>query len=142
MTTTQLAAYYPDIKLIHVTTVLLTGSLFLLRFIWMQQGTLRQRGRWVRTLPDINDSVLLISGLSLAILIGQYPLQWPWLTAKLITLIAYILFGAYALRHGKTLRRRRWSGYAAIACYLYIVSIALTHSPLPTVGALMLRLGL
>lgn len=142
MTSAQLAAYYPTIKLIHVTTVVLTGSMFLLRFIWMQQGTLQQRGRWVRTLPDINDSVLLISGLTLAVLIGQYPLQSPWLTAKLFTLIAYILFGAYALRYGSTLRMRRWSGFAAIACYLYIVSIALTHSPLPTVDALMQRMSL
>ncbi|MEJ2589807.1 MAG: regulator SirB, partial [Candidatus Thiodiazotropha sp.] len=23
--------------------------MFLLRFVWMQQGTLQQRGRWVRT---------------------------------------------------------------------------------------------
>lgn len=142
MTATQLASYYPTLKLIHITTVVLTGSMFLLRFIWMQQGTLQLRGRWVRTLPDINDSVLLISGLTLAILIGQYPLQTSWLTAKLFTLIAYILFGAHALRYGKTPRMRRWSGYAAITCYLYIVSIALSHSPLPTVGALMQQMAL
>jgi uncharacterized membrane protein SirB2 len=138
----QLAAYYSTIKLIHVTTVVLTGSMFLLRFVWMQQGTLQQRGRWVRTLPDVNDSVLLLSGLTMAMMIGQSPLQSPWLTAKLFTLLAYILFGAFALRYGRTLRIRRWSGYAAIACYLYIVCIALTHSPLPTCGALMQRLGL
>lgn len=137
----QLAAYYPTIKLIHVTTVVLTGSLFLLRFIWMQQGTLQLRGRWIRTLPHINDTLLLFSGLTLASLIGQYPLQTPWLSAKLFTLIAYILLGSLAIKHGTSLRARRWSGYAAIICYLYIVSIALTHSPLPSFELLIQSIG-
>jgi uncharacterized membrane protein SirB2 len=138
----QLASYLPTIKLVHITTVILTGSLFLQRFVWMQQGTLRQRGRWILTLPHINDTLLLISGLTMASLIGQYPLQTPWLTTKLFTLIAYILFGSYALKRGTSLRIRCWSGYAAIVCYLYMVSVALTRSPLPSFETLIQRLGI
>lgn len=138
----QLATFYPVIKLVHVTAVAVTGSLFILRFVWMWQETLQQRGRWVRTLPHVNDTLLLISGLTMAWLSGQLPLQAPWLTAKLFVLLAYILFGALALRHGKSARVRRWSGYAAIGCYFYIVSIALTRNPFPSIDAIIQRLGM
>ncbi|MEJ2462045.1 MAG: SirB2 family protein [Candidatus Thiodiazotropha sp.] len=66
---------YPYIKLLHVTTVIITGSLFLLRFVWMLQGRLEMRGAWVRTLPHYNDTLLFISGLSMAWIIDQLPLQ-------------------------------------------------------------------
>jgi uncharacterized membrane protein SirB2 len=136
----DLAPYYLQIKLIHVTTVVITGGLFLLRFLWMLQGKLAQRGRWSRTLPHVNDSLLLLSGLGLAWLSHQFPLQATWLTTKLCLLLVYILLGSVALKRGKTLLIRRWSGFAALACYLYIVSVALTRHPLPDLHLLLQRL--
>lgn len=137
----DLAAFYPTLKLIHVTTVVITGSLFTLRFVWMMNGTLEQRGRWVSTLPHVNDTLLFISGLIIASIIGQLPLQASWLTAKLFVLLAYILLGSVALKRGKSSQIRRWSGFAAITCYLLIISIALTRNPIPSFESLIQRLG-
>jgi uncharacterized membrane protein SirB2 len=62
---------------------------------------------------------------------GQYPFVHGWLTAKLCGLLAYILLGVMALKRGRTLAiRARYFGLALFA-YLYIVSVALTRSPLP-----------
>ncbi|MCU7843088.1 MAG: SirB2 family protein [Candidatus Thiodiazotropha sp. (ex Monitilora ramsayi)] len=133
--------FYPILKIIHVTTVVITGSLFTLRFVWMSQGTLQQRGRWVDTVPHVNDTLLFVSGLMIASIIGQLPLQASWLTAKLFILLAYIVLGSIALKRGKSTQIRLWSGYAAIACYLLIISIALTRNPVPDIGVLMQRLG-
>jgi len=131
---------FPYIKMLHVTTVIVTGSLFLLRYVWMLQGRLAQRGAWVRTLPHYNDTLLFLSGLTMAYLIGQLPMQAPWLTTKLFVLLAYILLGSLALRRGRV----RWlmvtAGIAALGCYLYIVAIALTRDPTPSPQAVWARL--
>ncbi len=133
---------YPYIKLLHVTTVIITGSLFLLRFVWMLQGRLEKRGAWVRTLPHYNDTLLFISGLSMAWIIDQLPLQAPWLTAKLLVLLAYILLGSLALRRGHLPWLKKIAGVAAICCYLYIIAIALSRDPTPTLPGLLSRFGI
>ncbi len=131
---------FPYIKLLHVSSVVVTGGLFLLRYAWMLQGRLQQRGAWVRSLPHYNDTLLFLSGLALASHIGQLPMQAPWLTGKLFVLLAYILLGSLALRRG----RRRWvrvsAGLAALGCYLYIIAIALSRDPAPSLQAIWSRL--
>jgi uncharacterized membrane protein SirB2 len=125
------SSLYPVLKLLHLTTVVITGTLFLLRFVWMWQDRLAAKGPWVYTLPHYNDTILFLSGLAMAAIIGELPMVAPWLTTKLFVLLAYILLGSLALRRGP----RRWlrisSGIAAIGSYLYIVSIAFTHDPTP-----------
>ncbi len=136
----DMTSLFPYIKVLHVTTVVVTGSLFLLRYVWMLQGRLEQRGAWVRTLPHYNDTLLFLSGLAMASIIGQLPMQAPWLTTKLFVLLAYIVLGSLALRRG----RIRWvmttAGIAAFGCYLYIIAIALTRDPVPSPEAVWSRL--
>jgi uncharacterized membrane protein SirB2 len=136
------SSLYPALKLTHVTTVVITGSLFLLRFVWMCRDRLTEKGAWVSTLPHYNDTLLLASGLAMAAILGQLPLVAPWLTGKLFVLLAYILFGSLALKRGRRRGLRIASGIAAIGCYLYIVAIALTRDPTPALPALLFRLGL
>jgi uncharacterized membrane protein SirB2 len=135
------ASLYPYVKLLHISSVIVTGCLFLLRYTWMLQGRLEQRGRWIRTLPHYNDTVLFLSGLSLASILGQLPLQAPWLTAKLFVLLAYILLGSLALKQGRGRRQRGIAGAAAIGCYFYIIAIALSHNPLANLSLLLSRFG-
>jgi len=136
----DLSGLLPYLKLLHVTTVIVTGSLFLMRFVWMLRGKLARRG-WVRTLPHYNDTLLFLSGLTMASILGLLPMPTPWLTVKLLVLLAYILLGSVALRQA----RRSWigatAGVAALCCYFYIIAIALTHDPTPNLEALLLRLG-
>jgi len=67
----------------------------------------------------------------MAVLTHQYPLQQPWLTAKVTALLAYILFGMVALKWGSTLRIRIIAGFFAFASVSYIISSALTRNPFP-----------
>ena len=122
---------YLWIKWTHVGTVTLTGCLFLLRYLWMLRGSPLLQRRWVRTLPHVNDTLLLISGLAMAQRLQQYPFTQTWLTAKLVALLAYIALGSIALKRGRTWRQRALAGVLAIGCFGYILAVALTRSAMP-----------
>lgn len=119
------------LKHLHVTCVALSYALFFLRGVWMLRGTLAQQGRWVRIVPHVVDSVLLVSAIALAVQLGISPLSAPWLLAKIIALLLYIALGAVALRRGRTRRIRLAAWLSAQAVFFYIVSVAVTHDPAP-----------
>ena len=122
---------YVLIKSLHLSTVFITSALFLLRLVWMLQASPLLQHRVTKVVPHINDSLLLISGIALAVMSHQYPFVNGWLTAKLLALLAYIVFGSLALKRGRTLQHRRVAALLAIATFAYILAVALSRNPLP-----------
>ncbi len=120
---------YLALKTVHMSLAALSGSLFLLRGLWMLSGSAMGQRRWVRSVPHLVDSLLLATAIGLAWWSQQSPLAQPWLAAKLCALFAYIVLGAIALRHGKTRRVRSAAFVAALACLAYIVGTAVTKNP-------------
>ncbi|WP_456416047.1 SirB2 family protein [Thiolapillus sp.] len=118
------------IKLVHVSCAGLSLLGFTLRAILMLKQSPVLNRQWVRTLPHLVDSTLFFSGLWLAYNLHQYPGASPWLTAKLLALLAYIVFGAMALR-GATATLRHLSLLFAYLCFAYIVSVAMGKTPTP-----------
>jgi uncharacterized membrane protein SirB2 len=117
------------IKQIHQFTALLSITGFALRGFWMIQDSPNLQLRIVKVVPHINDTLLLISAITLAILTSQYPGSSNWLTAKVIALIIYILLGFVALRLGKTKSIRVTAWLLAIGCFGYIVGVAVSKNP-------------
>jgi uncharacterized membrane protein SirB2 len=124
-------AYFALIKNLHLTTIALSLALFVLRGAWMIAASPLLQARWVRIVPHIIDTLLLASGIGLAVLIQQYPLVHGWLTAKLIALIVYIGLGTIALKRGKTRAQRVAAWVAALLVFGYMVAVAIAHSPFP-----------
>lgn len=122
---------YSLLKQLHLTTITLSLALFLLRGAWMMAASAMLQARWVRVVPHIIDTLLLASGIGLAILIQQYPLVHSWLTAKFFALILYIVLGTVALKRGKTRTQRIVAWIAALLVFGYMVAVALAHDPLP-----------
>ncbi|PSJ17436.1 SirB2 family protein [Nitrosomonas supralitoralis] len=120
---------YALLKMIHVGSVILSFSLFFLRGIWLIQDSENLNQRWVKILPHINDTVLLISAILLATAIQQNPLEHTWLAAKVSGLLVYIGLGMVAMRFGKTRKTRITAWIAALCVFAYIVLVALTKSP-------------
>lgn len=116
--------------MVHVSTVVFTIGFFALRFFWMLYYPGWVRKRWVRHLSVLNDTLLLTAGITMAIILHQYPFQFSWLTAKLVALLVYILLGMHALHFGKSKKSRTLSGILALLTVGYIVAVALTRSPL------------
>jgi len=122
---------YLAVKNLHLATLTLTLALFILRGVWMMADSPRLQARWVRIVPHINDTLLLASGIGLAVLIQQYPLVHGWLTAKLFALVAYIVLGTVALKRGKTRGLRIAAWIAALGVFGYMLAVAFAHDPLP-----------
>lgn len=122
---------YALLKPFHLATIAITLTLFLLRGAWMMADSARLQARWIRIVPHVNDTLLLASGFSLAVLLGQYPLVNGWLTAKFLALIMYIVLGTVALKRGRTRRTRIAAWVAALLVFGYMVAVAVHHDPVP-----------
>lgn len=120
---------YLALKHLHLTCVVLSGLGFALRGVWMLTASPRLHSRLAKILPHLVDTLLLGSALAMAWMSGQYPFAQGWLTAKLLGLLAYIVFGAIALKRGKTRAVRTRFFVLALLTYAYIVSVALTRNP-------------
>ncbi|MBU1265507.1 MAG: SirB2 family protein [Gammaproteobacteria bacterium] len=124
-------AYFSLIKNLHLATIVLSLALFVLRGAWMIAASPLLQARWVRIVPHVIDTLLLASGIGLAVLIQQYPLVHGWLTAKLLALILYIVLGTIALKRGKTKAQRIAAWIAALLVFGYMVAVAMAHDPFP-----------
>jgi uncharacterized membrane protein SirB2 len=119
---------------LHVSCVVLSGSFFALRGIWMLCDSDLLQHRIIRILPHIIDTLLLASAISLTLQIRQFPITNDWLTVKLVALVAYVLLGIFALRKGKTKFHRFVYFISALLTYGFIVSVALTNRPVGIFG--------
>ncbi|MGH1463694.1 MAG: SirB2 family protein [Neptuniibacter sp.] len=122
---------YLAIKHIHLTCILLSLILFMIRGTWTLFYPAKMQQKWVKVLPHIIDTVLLISGLTLAFLLQQYPFVDHWLTAKVLALCLYIGLGSYVIKSSSPRQYKLMVFLAALGTFAYIVSVALNHHPFP-----------
>ncbi|WP_455384918.1 SirB2 family protein [Acidihalobacter prosperus] len=116
---------------LHIATVLLSLAGFLTRGVWMLRGSSLLRARWVRVTPHIVDTLLLASGIGLVFTLHLYPTQQPWLMAKIVALVLYIVLGTIALKRGRTRGVRAGAWIAALAVFFYILAVAFTKQVVP-----------
>ena len=127
------AEIYPYIKSAHVALVAASGALFALRGAAVLAGRAWPIRPSLRALSVAIDSLLLAAGVTLWSLLSLQPLRDAWLGSKLALLVLYIVLGSLALK-----RAQPQAYIAAIACYGFMVSVALARHPL---GALRGWLG-
>lgn len=124
----SIPSIYLTVKTIHLSAIVLTFILFFIRGLWMLQDSPILQQRWVKILPHSIDTILFLSGITLVILLRQYPMVHTWLTVKFFAVIAYIIVGSIALKFGKTKQIRFMMWLMALGLFFYIVTIALNHS--------------
>jgi uncharacterized membrane protein SirB2 len=120
---------YLFIKNLHVSCVVLSISLFVLRGVLQLLSLPWRQWRLLRVAPHIVDTVLLSAAVWLVWRIAQYPFVHGWLTAKVLGLLLYIVLGHYALGKNVPPAQRLQFFIAALLSVAYIVGVALTHSP-------------
>jgi uncharacterized membrane protein SirB2 len=117
-------------KAVHMITVTLTIAGFIVRSTWMLRNSPLLNARATKIFPHVNDTLLLLSALWTAAILGQYPFVDAWLTAKVAGLIVYILAGAVALTYGRTRKTRIAALALALLSFAYVVGVAVTKNPL------------
>ena len=122
------------LKFLHIAFVAFSFFLFFLRGLWMLNSSSMLQQRWVKITPHIVDTGLLLSAIALAYQLSMSPLSTPWLMAKIIALVLYIVVGTIAIKRGKTRTIRLTAWVTALFIFLYILAVAITHNPLPWEG--------
>ena len=132
----MLTEHYLLIKNIHIGLALLSGSLFVLRGIWvLLAGGGAPLQKMINRFSYLIDTGLLLAALLLLIILGFAPLAAGWLQAKLVLLVLYVVFGALAFRVKYTLSLR-WLAYAAaLLCFAGRYYSARLHQPFAGVFA-------
>ncbi|GAB5379843.1 MAG: SirB2 family protein [Aliiglaciecola sp.] len=117
-------------KHLHLTAVVLTIALFLLRYFWLLRGSGMLQQKWVKIVPHVVDTVLLASAVALCLLIPLNPLQHPWLWQKILLVILYIFTGYFVLKRAQGLLSK-WLGFGvAMACLAMAGKMAVSKQAL------------
>ena len=100
---------------------------FLLRSWWMLKESTLLQSRLAKTLPHIVDTLLLTSGVALAVITKTNPLEQHWLLVKILLLLLYIVSGSIALKYGRNRIERILALIIAVSSVSAIVWIARNH---------------
>jgi uncharacterized membrane protein SirB2 len=119
---------YMAFKHFHLLMVVLSVSFLLLRFALSLKPAAVLQTKFFKIAPHIVDTLLLVSAVMLMVTIQQYPFVNPWLTEKLIALLAYIALGVMALK-GRTKAMRWMYFFGALGWLGLVLRVAITKQP-------------
>ncbi|ABM00767.1 SirB2 family protein [Shewanella amazonensis] len=115
---------YPVFKHLHLTLVATSVLFFVVRFVLKLKESALLQKKVMRIAPHIIDTCLLLSGLLMCFLIKQYPFVDPWLTEKILAVVAYILLAIMAMKSNRNKFFRFFAFLGAIAWVVYAAKIA------------------
>ncbi len=122
---------YHLLKLAHVSGVLISGALFVYRYARLSRYPDQPLARALKVLPHVNDTLLLVSAIGMLRLAGLNPFTTPWLLAKIVALLAYVVLGATCMRSLPGSSRQSLTFVAAIIVFAYIVLVAVSKQTIP-----------
>jgi len=128
---------YLFLKYGHISLALVSVTGFIVRWSLVMNGRPPVSNRLVRSAPHVIDTLFLISGILLAITLGQFPFKNAWLTAKICGLLCYILLGMAAMSSRSSKKARIIAFALALLVFSWIVSVARLKSAWGVFGYLV-----
>lgn len=122
--------FYPEVRLVHISSVIASGSLFALRGALTLGGSSLPQHPAVRYLSYTIDTVLLTAALMLLSMLRLNPFATPWLSTKLVLLLVYVVLGSFALKRARTQQSRTACLVGAVLVLLSMAAIARAKDPL------------
>jgi len=115
-------------KHLHLLFVVLTISSFVARILFAEFKPAMLQVKLFKIAPHVIDTVLLLSGVGLAISGGWFSGDFAWIINKVFLLVAYVVLGVVAMR---STGMKRWIAFVgAIAAFCVIGMIAVTKQGL------------
>lgn len=121
---------YEIVKHIHLTTIALSVVLFLLRFILSARQSPMLQKKWLKILPHIVDTLLLLSAGTLCVLLKQYPFVDAWVTETLLAFVMYVFMVTLALKLGRTAFLRGIGLLGALSWIAFAGMVAVSKQPI------------
>lgn len=123
---------YEGLKHFHLLTVVLSAVMLSVRYALMMMDSPKLSNRFLKIFPHINDTCLLLSGIGLIMVTGFIPFTpaAPWLSDKLMCVLAYIALGFFALKLGGNKWLRTFAFLGALGWLAMAGKIAVTKMPL------------
>lgn len=118
---------YFILKHIHMAAVVLSGLFLVLRGGWLLQNSPLLKAKWVKISPHVIDTILLFSAIAMLVVSAQFP---AWVHVKMTLLLVYIGLGLMAFKKAKTSKQQVAFLVGAVLVYIFIISVAVTKSPL------------
>lgn len=124
---------YLALKHLHLTIVALSLFFFVLRGLWLFMNSSLLTRKWAKVLPHVISTLLLISGIVLAVHLGMSPGSQPWLMAKITALVVYIGLGVATFKvSNPAVSKGLW--VSALLVFAYMISVAITKDPVGFFG--------
>lgn len=122
---------YHALKHFHLLLILISVSLFIIRFGLSVAGSHWMKKKQVKILPHVVDTLLLTSGVALIGYTGFMPFtpESVWMTEKLTCVLAYIALGFVALHYSKGFLFRLIAFLGALGWVYAAAKLALTKTP-------------
>jgi len=121
---------YTLLKQVHMVLAVLSIAGFVLRWSWRMLQSHLAAMRATRIVPHVVDTLFLATALLMIFQLGQVPVSIPWLSAKITGLVLYIVLGMLAMHTAPSLKRSLPAFVGAMLVFAWIVSVAITKSPL------------
>ncbi|SCK16008.1 SirB2 family protein [Vogesella sp. LIG4] len=122
---------YQTLKHTHAGLAYLSVTLFALRAALSYLKPALLQSKLLRIAPHVVDTGLLAAAITLAVWAGLSPLEQPWLAAKIVALIAYIILGTLGLKRLQGSPLRGPVLLLALAMPIYIIAVAKTKMVWP-----------
>lgn len=118
---------YLALKHLHLTLIAIAFALFLLRSFWLITNSSLLQKKLFKILPHPINLIMILSGFAVAHA-ASYPLSSPWIIAKLVALVIFVILGLLTFKQ-TTKPRQLLFFSAALLTFVYIVSVAVTKLP-------------
>lgn len=125
---------YIALKHLHLTLIALAFGLFLLRYFWLMTGSPQLQKKPFKILPHPINLLMILSGFAVAHA-ASFPLSSPWILAKLGALVVFVILGLLTFKQATKTKQIVFFS-AALITFVYIISVAVTKSPLSVLGGL------
>lgn len=120
---------------LHALLALLSGFGFMARAMGAIRGQAWVQKKWVRIVPHVVDTGLLLSAIGLLLVLDISPLT-DWVAVKIVALLLYIFLGVMTFRIAKTPSRKALYAILAMVVFVYILAVAKTKDPLLGFGVM------
>ena len=119
---------YAMLKHSHMLFAVISISLFIFRAgLKFSDANLLQH-KVLKITPHINDTLLLATGLTMAMIAGLSPGDNPWLATKLVLLVVYIVLGFMVIKRAMPVWTRGTLFVIALICFAAIGSSAVSKT--------------